>query len=69
MFCLCADGLPPELVQRFSGGKKKGKKGGGGGEAEEEGGEGAAQGQEPVRIILTFKRYVFDPQKKMIQTS
>nr|KAG5699860.1 hypothetical protein BaRGS_034634 [Batillaria attramentaria] len=60
------EGLPPELVQRFSGGKKKGKKGG---EGEGEGADPVSQaGQEPVRIILTFKRYSYDPQKKMMQT-
>ncbi|XP_076436674.1 selenocysteine-specific elongation factor-like [Babylonia areolata] len=62
------EGLPPEVVQRFSGGgKRKGKKGGGA-EAEEEPMETQQGATEPVKIVLTFKRYVFDPHKKMIQT-
>ena len=69
-YVFCPEGLPPDLVQRFSGGKKKAKRGGGGGaDGEEESVDTPTQGAlEPVKIILTFKRYVFDPQKKMIQT-
>lgn len=71
-YVFCAEGLPPDLVQRFSGGKKKAKRGGAGGggaDGEEELVDTPTQGAlEPVKIILTFKRYVFDPQKKMIQT-
>lgn len=26
------------------------------------------EGQAPIRVMLTFKRYVYDPQKKMIQS-
>ena len=68
IFIFSPEGLPPDMVQRFSGGKKKAKKGGGG-EGEEESTDSPTQGGlEPVKIVLTFKRYVFDPQKKMIQT-
>ena len=72
VFVLCPEGLPPDLVQRFSGGKKKTRRGGGGGggvEGEEDPTDAPMQGLEPVKIVLTFKRYVFDPQKKMMQTS
>ena len=55
-------------MQRFSGGKKKGKKGGAA-EGEEEAADAQPSGGlEPVKIVLSFKRYVFDLQKKMIQT-
>lgn len=65
-FFKSSDGLPQEIVQRFSGNKKKGKKGT---EAEDESSGAPDQGTlEPVRIILTFKKYVYDPQKKMRQT-
>ncbi|KAL8566632.1 hypothetical protein ACOMHN_049773 [Nucella lapillus] len=55
------EGLPPELVQRGRGGG-----GGGGTESSQQG--AMTTTTEPVRIVLAFKRYVFDPQKKMIQS-
>ncbi|XP_029640997.1 selenocysteine-specific elongation factor-like isoform X1 [Octopus sinensis] len=53
------NGLSEEVLQRYSGSKKKGKTA-----------EAASPGadQEPVKIILSFKRYIFDPKKKMIQS-
>ena len=55
-------GLSPESFNLMSQGK--GKKGKGKGVNVEEQGEKVA----PVKIILDFKRYIFDPDKKMIQT-
>lgn len=60
------DGLRPETKQLLSStSKKKGKSGGKGGPASEE--EPKAESQ-PVGIHLHFKRYVFDPHKKMVQS-
>lgn len=60
------DGLRPETKQLLSSThKKKGKSGGKGGPASEE--EPKAESQ-PVGIHLHFKRYVFDPHKKMVQS-
>ncbi|KAK3086148.1 hypothetical protein FSP39_014295 [Pinctada imbricata] len=53
------EGLKPETYQRYSGSKKKGK-----GKSEE---AESSSDQEPIKIFLTFKRYVYDPEKKMIQ--
>lgn len=62
---MLAEGLPSEIIQQYSG-KKKNKKGG---DVEEETPDPASQSiQDPVKIILSFKRYVYDPHKKMIQT-
>jgi hypothetical protein len=55
-------------VQRFSGGKRKGKKGAAAAEGEDDGVDAGQASGEPVKIVLSFKRYVFDPQKKMVQT-
>lgn len=60
------EGLRPETKQLLSStSKKKGKSGGKGGSANEE--EPKADSQ-PVSIHLHFKRYVFDPHKKMVQS-
>uniref|UniRef100_A0A3Q2QFC8 Selenocysteine-specific elongation factor n=1 Tax=Fundulus heteroclitus TaxID=8078 RepID=A0A3Q2QFC8_FUNHE len=60
------EGLRPETKQLFSStSKKKGKSGGKGGPTGEE--EPKAESQ-PVSIHLHFKRYVFDPHKKMVQS-
>ncbi|XP_029359119.1 selenocysteine-specific elongation factor isoform X1 [Echeneis naucrates] len=60
------EGLSPETKQLFSStSKKKGKGGGKGGQGNEE--EPKADCQ-PVSIHLHFKRYVFDPHKKMVQS-
>lgn len=60
------EGLLPETKQLLSStSKKKGKGGGKGGPANEE--EPKADSQ-PVSIHLHFKRYVFDPHKKMVQS-
>ncbi|XP_062300470.1 selenocysteine-specific elongation factor [Scomber scombrus] len=60
------DGLLPETKQLLSStSKKKGKGGNKGGPANEE--EPKADSQ-PVSIHLHFKRYVFDPHKKMVQS-
>lgn len=66
-FCFFSpDGLRPETKQMLnSTSKKKGKGGGKGGPASEE--EPKADSQ-PVSIHLHFKRYVFDPHKKMVQS-
>ncbi|XP_074522424.1 selenocysteine-specific elongation factor [Halichoeres trimaculatus] len=58
------EGLFPETKQLLSStSKKKGKGGGKGGNEEEPKTE-----SQPVSIILHFKRYVFDPHKKMVQS-
>ncbi|XP_077132681.1 selenocysteine-specific elongation factor [Ranitomeya variabilis] len=61
------NGLQPETKQVLGGTSKKKSKAskGDAGSAKEE--ESRADGQ-PVLIVLAFKRYVFDPQKKMIQS-
>ncbi|XP_073325121.1 selenocysteine-specific elongation factor [Pagrus major] len=60
------EGLCPETKQLLSSTtKKKGKGGGKGGPANEE--EPKTDSQ-PVSINLHFKRYVFDPHKKMVQS-
>ncbi|XP_039884677.1 selenocysteine-specific elongation factor [Simochromis diagramma] len=60
------EGLRPETKQLFSSAsKKKGKSGSKGGTANEE--EPRTDFQ-PVSIHLHFKRYVFDPYKKMVQS-
>uniref|UniRef100_A0A1A7WQT0 Selenocysteine-specific elongation factor n=2 Tax=Iconisemion striatum TaxID=60296 RepID=A0A1A7WQT0_9TELE len=60
------EGLLPETKQLLSStSKKKGKSGSKGAAAAEE--EPRADSQ-PVSIHLHFKRYVFDPQKKMVQS-
>ncbi|CAG5981587.1 unnamed protein product [Menidia menidia] len=60
------EGLRPETKQCLSSSaKKKGKSGNKGATANEE--EPKADSQ-PVSIHLHFKRYVFDPHKKMVQT-
>lgn len=59
------EGLLPETKQLLhSTSKKKGKSGGKGAAGEEEP-RGESQ---PVSIHLNFKRYVFDPHKKMVQS-
>uniref|UniRef100_M3ZHZ9 Selenocysteine-specific elongation factor n=1 Tax=Xiphophorus maculatus TaxID=8083 RepID=M3ZHZ9_XIPMA len=58
------EGLRPETKQLLSS-KKKGKSGSKGGPASEE--EPKTESQ-PVGIHLHFKRYVFDPHKKMVQS-
>ncbi|XP_022081004.1 selenocysteine-specific elongation factor-like [Acanthaster planci] len=67
------NGLRPETVQQLSAsGKKKGKKAS---KAEDAGdaatpaddGSEASSRLPPIKISLRFKRYVYDPKKKMIQ--
>lgn len=66
LLLLSSEGLRPETTQLFSSSsKKKGKSGSKGGAANEE--EPKADFQ-PVSIHLHFKRYVFDPHKKMVQS-
>lgn len=61
------EGLRPETKQLLaSTTKKKGKAGGKVGQANEE--EPKASESQPVGIHLHFKRYVFDPHKKMVQS-
>ena len=57
------DQLPVEIVQRYSKTKKKGKDAA---EKETNQEEGDTDHQ-PIKIFLTFKRYVYDPDKKMKQ--
>ncbi|KAM4582817.1 selenocysteine-specific elongation factor [Fundulus diaphanus] len=60
------EGLRPETKQLLSStSKKKGKSGSKGGPTSEE--EPKVESQ-PVSIHLHFKRYVFDPHKKMVQS-
>ena len=66
LFIFSSEGLLPETKQLLSStSKKKGKGGNKGGPANEE--EPKADSQ-PVSIHLHFKRYVFDPHKKMVQS-
>lgn len=60
------EGLRPETKQLLSGtSKKKGKGGQKGGPATEEEPKSDCQ---PVSVHLHFKRYIFDPHKKMVQS-
>lgn len=57
------DGLKPETIQVLSSSKKKGKA-----KASAETMAGASELEHvSVTILLNFKRYIFDPQKRMIQ--
>ncbi|WAR30525.1 SELB-like protein [Mya arenaria] len=57
-------GLPQDLVKKYSGGKKRSK----GKTDESSNQEEDASDKEPIKIFLTFKRFIFDPEKKMKQT-
>lgn len=59
------EGLLPETKQLLNSASKKKSKAGAKGAAGEE--EPRAESQ-PVSILLNFKRYVFDPHKKMVQS-
>ncbi|KAL4219239.1 hypothetical protein ACF0H5_021821 [Mactra antiquata] len=59
------DGLPLDVVKRFSGGKKKSK---GKGQEESANQDEDMSDKEPIKIFLTFKRYIYDLDKKMKQT-
>ncbi|XP_048856282.1 selenocysteine-specific elongation factor [Brienomyrus brachyistius] len=59
------EGLRAETKQLLSSSKKKAK---GGSKAEPSKEDEAKADSQPVSIYLTFKRYVFDPHKKMIQS-
>ena len=59
-FFLYIDGLNPEVIQKYSRSKKKSK--------DKETSDVTSETCAPVKVILTFKRYIFDPKKKMIQT-
>ena len=66
IYCLCLTaGLPQETVKKYSGGKKKGK-----GKPNEEAANQDEESldKEPIKIILSFKRYIYDPDKKMKQS-
>ncbi|XP_063424847.1 selenocysteine-specific elongation factor-like [Mytilus trossulus] len=57
------DGVSKEIQQKYSGTKKKNKN------KESEANQDEQQtDHEPIKIFLTFKRYVFDPEKKMKQS-
>ncbi|XP_034536411.1 selenocysteine-specific elongation factor [Notolabrus celidotus] len=58
------EGLLPETKQLLSSASKKKGKGGGKGGNEEE----PKTDSQPVSIFLHFKRYIFDPHKKMVQS-
>ena len=62
---LLSGGLPADIVKRYAGGKKKSK---GKGSEEASNQEEDNSDQQPIRIILSFKRYIYDPEKKMKQT-
>lgn len=59
-----AAGLPDDIVKKYSGAKKKSKKG----EEESTNQEDTLMDKDPIRIILSFKRYIYDLDKKMRQT-
>ncbi|ESO86354.1 hypothetical protein LOTGIDRAFT_220667 [Lottia gigantea] len=58
-------GISEDVMNRFSGPKKK-RKGKVGDEGVEE--EKDKTDREPIKIYLIFKRFIFDPEKKMLQT-
>ncbi|OWF53685.1 selenocysteine-specific elongation factor-like [Mizuhopecten yessoensis] len=58
------DGLQPSTFQRYSGTKKKGK----GKQVSEDSTNEVEADQQPIKIFLTFKRFIYDPEKKMKQT-
>ncbi|KAM3878331.1 selenocysteine-specific elongation factor [Diretmus argenteus] len=60
------EGLHPETKQLLSSTSKKKGKGGGKGEPANE--DEPKTDSQPISIHLHFKRYVFDPHKKMIQS-
>ncbi|XP_060898532.1 selenocysteine-specific elongation factor [Labrus mixtus] len=60
------EGLLPDTKQLLSSTSKKKGKGGGKGENENE--EEPKMDSQPVSIHLHFKRYVYDPHKKMVQS-
>jgi selenocysteine-specific elongation factor len=57
------DGVSKEIQQKYSGSKKKNKN-----KDSEATQDDQVINQEPVKIHLTFKRYIYDPEKKMKQT-
>ena len=66
--------LLPTTVEKLkaSSGKGKGKKEKDNNKKEDDAAADAANGgsgAEPIRVYLSFKRFVFDPEKKMIQWS
>lgn len=66
LFIFSSEGLCPETKQLLSSTFKKKGKGGGKGEPASE--EEPKTDSQPVSIHLHFKRYVFDPHKKMVQS-
>ncbi|XP_066553728.1 selenocysteine-specific elongation factor isoform X2 [Amia ocellicauda] len=60
------EGLSAETKQLLSTSSKKKSKGGAKGEAAREG--EAKTDSQPITIRLSFKRYIFDPHKKMVQS-
>ena len=67
---LFIDGLKPDTVQILSANKKKGKskqQAGDSGATEVASVDSTVQSSGAVKIALNFKRYVFDPNKQMIQ--
>ncbi|VDI00233.1 selenocysteine-specific elongation factor [Mytilus galloprovincialis] len=57
------DGVSKEIQQKYTGTKKKNKN------KESEANQDEQQtDHEPIKIFLTFKRYVFDPENKMKQS-
>lgn len=76
MLLFVLDGLKPKTVQMLSANKKKGKGKQQQGQATVSSDSGASasasmdatgQSSGTVKIALNFKRYVFDPNKRMIQ--
>ncbi|XP_066520617.1 selenocysteine-specific elongation factor [Hoplias malabaricus] len=59
------DGLKAETKQLLSSSKKKGK---GGAKTEPNKEEEAKTDSQPIIVHLNFKRYIFDPHKKMVQS-
>ncbi|KAM4613046.1 selenocysteine-specific elongation factor [Polymixia lowei] len=61
-----SEGLRPETKQLLSSTSKKKGKGGGKGEPAKE--DETKADSQPIGINLHFKRYIFDPHKKMVQS-
>lgn len=60
------EGLKEETKQHFSSSSKKKGKGGAKNEPPKE--EDTKVDSQPITIHLNFKRYVYDPHKKMVQS-
>ncbi len=61
-------GLSMEAAQLLAGKVKKGRSKGGATAEESTNGDAAKVEAQPVKLYLNFKRYMYDPKKRMMQT-